>query len=166
MKPPIIQGHGSGSSYHNTPLTPNRNDFRETTLQTPTQKTLQEQDAIETLLFMSSPGNSGNMGHAFPPPRTMGSPQQSPLRTEFNVLRGAQGRRVGFDDTATSASATSSDTSARYRSKRGTEKLSKTRGKPDAIDRMLDEMSDSSSDDEDDPVLNYASPHRVAAGRV
>jgi hypothetical protein len=39
------------------------------------------------------------------------------------------------------------------------------RSRSDAIDRMLDEMGDSSSDEEE-LVLNYRSPRRVAAGRV
>jgi hypothetical protein len=37
--------------------------------------------------------------------------------------------------------------------------------RPDAIDRLLDEMADSSSDEEE-LVLNYTSPRRVTAGRV
>jgi hypothetical protein len=39
----------------------------------------------------------------------------------------------------------------------------KSRG--DAIDKMLDEMGESSSDEEE-LVLNYSSPRRIAAGRV
>jgi hypothetical protein len=132
-------------------------------MQTPTQKTIQEQDAMEALLFMSSPGNSGNMGHAFPPPaRSQMSPQQSPLRTEFNVQpltnRGAQGRRVEFEKASTS---TGSSEAGGYQGKSKAVGISRS----DAIDRMLDEMADSSSDEEE-LVLNYSSPRRVAAGRV
>lgn len=180
IKPPAISGQGSSSSYHNTsaPRTPNHTEFRDSqVLQTPTQKTIQEQDAIETLLFMSSPGNSGNLGHAFPPPRTQGSPQQSPLRATFNVHRATPGRRVLFDETATSASTESSDadtTDYRIKPKVRERQLMNTKASrkdksSDAIDRMLDEMADSSSD-EDGPAagLSYvtASPRRVAAGRV
>ena len=167
VKPPAISGQGSGS-YQNTsaPRTPSRAEYKDSpVMQTPTQKTIQEQDAIETLLFMSSPGNSGNLGHAFPPPRTIGSPQQSPLRAEFNIQKGAQGRRVGFDDRATTASTGSSEVGAENSNKLGPRPSKPQRGEPDAIDRMLDEMQDSSSDD-DEPALNYASPRRVAAGRV
>lgn len=110
---------------------------------------------------MSSPGNSGSLLHAFPPPRTVGSPQQSPLRAEFNIQRESQSRRVEFEEPLTSTSTGSSE-AADYRSKFGDVKLSKVRGQTDAIDRMLDEMSDSSSD-EDEPALKYASPRRVAA---
>jgi hypothetical protein len=133
-------------------------------MQTPTQKTLQEQDAIETLLFMSSPGNSGNMGHAFPP-KNQGSPQQSPLRTEFHVQRGAQGRRVEFDTAASGSTGSSEMGGAEYITKMAGKLRESGRGRPDAIDRLLDEMADSSSDEEE-LVLNYTSPRRVTAGRV
>ncbi|CAG8962301.1 hypothetical protein HYFRA_00005356 [Hymenoscyphus fraxineus] len=166
-KPPTIPGHNSNSSLlSNTPLTPNR-DMREgPRIHTPTQKTLQEQDAIETLLFMSSPGNSGNMAHTFPP-RSQASPQQSPLRTEFShQTRPAHGKKVGFDVTATSESAASSEASggAQYR-RRGTGGSGKTtREREAAIDRLLEEMGDSSSDEEERLVLNkYSSPRRSVA---
>jgi hypothetical protein len=42
---------------------------------------------------------------------------------------------------------------------------SSSKSRSDAIDKMLDEMGDSSSDDEE-LVLTYSSPRRVAAGRV
>lgn len=166
-EPPAIPGHGSNSSLNTpTPRTPNgRAEYMEPKgIQTPTQKTIQEQDAMEALLFMSSPGNSGNMGHAFPPPaRSQMSPQQSPLRTEFNMQpplnRGAQGRRVELEKAATSTSTGSSE-AGEYQ---GKAKVGSTR--PHAIDQLLDEMGDSSSDEED-IVLNYSSPRRVTAGRV
>ena len=162
-KPPSVPGHASNPSLlAGSPRTPNRAEFRDSQpMQTQAQKT-KEQDAIETLLFMSSPGNSGNMGHAFLPPRTVGSPQQSPLRAEFQMR--SHGKRVGFDETVATASTTSSD--REYRRKTFSEgRPSKTRrGQTDAMDRMLDEMSSSSDDDE--PSLNYDSPRRVAAGRV
>lgn len=165
-KPPTIPGQGSNSSVHtSTPRTPNgRTEYMEAkSLQTPTQKTIQEQDAMEALLFMSSPGNSGNIGHAFPPPqRSQMSPQQSPLRAEFNVQhtvnRGAQGRRVGFEKTATSTDSSEADG---YHGKRKVVGNARS----EAIDRLLDEMGDSSSDEEE-LVLSYSSPRRVTAGRV
>jgi len=116
---------------------------------------------------MSSPGNSGNVGHAFPPPRTQASPQQSPLRAEFNVhARGAQGRRVEFEAPPPSQSTESSETGgAEYRSKMRGKPVIRDRTRGEAIDRLLDEMGDSSSD-EDDIVLNYSNSRRVTAGRV
>ena len=120
-KPPTIPGQDSGSSHNtSTPRTPNgRSEYMDAkSTQTPTAKTIQEQDAMEALLFMSSPGNSGNMGHAFP---QLGgsqiSPQQSPLRAEFHVQpplhRGAPGRRVDFEEVAASTSTGSSEAGIR-----------------------------------------------------
>jgi hypothetical protein len=165
-KPPTIPGQGSSSSHTSMPRTPNRGDFNieSKPLQTPTQKTIQEQDAIETLLFMSSPGNSGNMGHQFPGSRTnQTSPQNSPLRAEFNIqdrARGALGRRVYLGKGPTGGVTSTGEQSYTQRNALDT---SKSRG--DAIDKMLDEMGDSSSDEEE-LALNYSSPRRVAAGRV
>ena len=168
-RPPAMPGQASHSSLNtSTPRTPNGGtEYMEAkSLQTPSQKTIQEQDAMEALLFMSSPGNSGSMGHAFPPPaRSQMSPQQSPLRTEFNIQpplnRGAQVRRVEFEQAATSTSTGSSE-AGDYAGK--AKAVGRTRPS-DAIDRLLDEMGDSSSDEEE-LLLNYSSPRRVAAGRV
>ncbi|KAH8678841.1 hypothetical protein BGZ60DRAFT_252241 [Tricladium varicosporioides] len=170
-KPPTMPGQHSNSSLRSsTPRTPNRHDYRDNTIiqiQTPTQKTIQEQDAIETLLFMSSPGNSGNMGpNPSFPPRSQASPQQSPLRAEFNMQRHAHGKKVGFDVPAISNSTESSEAGgAEYRSRHMIPSTSSTRSREAAIDRMLDEMGDSSSDEEE-LVVKYSSPRRsVAAGR-
>lgn len=168
-KPPSIPNHGSNSPYNTSaPRTPLRTDFRDNPIiQTPVQKTIQEQDAIETLLFMSSPGNSGNMGHTFPPPRTQGSPQLSPLRTEFNSrARVNQARRVEFDNSAASVSAESSEGSAEYRSKMRSKGLSQSKAKSEEMNRFLDEMRDDSSSDDEEITIKYSSPRRVAAGRV
>jgi hypothetical protein len=165
-KPPRMPHHGSNSP-RNGPHTPRRVEFRDTpAIQTSAQKTLQEQDAIETLLFMSSPGNSGNMGHAFPPPRTQASPQQSPLRTEFSAqAKAVHARRVEFDTRATSGSTESSEAGPEYRSQTRGKRVAQSRARGEAIDRILDQMADSSSD-EDDIVITFSSPRRLAAGRV
>lgn len=162
-KPPSIPGRGSNSPYHSTaPRTPHRAEFGER-IQTPTHKTIQEQDAIESLLFMSSPGNSGNMGHTFPPPRTQGSPQQSPLRAEF-MTRGPPGRRVEFEQSPPSMSNESSETGGvGYGSQIRRGPMNRYPARGEDVDRMLDEMGDSSSDEE--LVLTYTNS-RVAAGRV
>lgn len=70
-------------------------------------------------------------------------------------MRGTPGRRVGFEKSVTS-------TAYPQRSKMG---ISSGKRKQDAIDKLLDEMGDSSSD-EGELVLNYSSPRRVTAGRV
>ena len=164
-KPPTMPGQGStqAGSFTSTPRTPTMNHrphLQDTTMgiRTPTQKTIQEQDAIETLLFMSSPGNSGNMGPGFQNREPHGSPQQSPLRSEFNsqgTPRGARGRRVGFEKVVLSGSAGSSDAGG----------IGGKKSRSEAIDKFLDEFDDSSSDD-GELVINYSSPRRVAAGRV
>jgi hypothetical protein len=136
-------------------------------MQTPTQKTIQEQDAIETLLFMSSPGNSGTMGHApFPgarPNPNLASPQPNPLRVEYSAQergRGAHGRRVGFEEITTETD----DSSIETRVERPSKLVDRDGSREAALDRLLDEMGDASSDDEE-VVLSY-SPREVAAGRA
>ncbi len=71
---------------------------------------VREQDAIETLLFMSSPNNSTNLKHAFSP-SVSPAPQQGPLHESMHrhtpsgsFRKGLPGqrpaipqRRVGFD---------------------------------------------------------------------
>jgi hypothetical protein len=113
------------------------------------------------------------MGHNFPP-RSQASPQQSPLRTEFNIQqrRGPQGRKVGFEIDTTSGSTGSSEAGgAEYRSKhkarpKALAVAANVRDREEVIDRLLEETGDSSSDEET-LVLNYQSPRRgIAAGRV
>ncbi|KAJ6786613.1 hypothetical protein PWT90_08201 [Aphanocladium album] len=64
---------------------------------------VREQDAIETLLFMSSPGNSANLKHTFSP-SVSPAPQQGPMSSSNSFRKGLPGqrpaipqRRVGFD---------------------------------------------------------------------
>ncbi|XMA17771.1 hypothetical protein WAI453_010562 [Rhynchosporium graminicola] len=168
-KPPTMPNHGSNSPYSTSaPRTPLRRDLMDNTIvYSPAQKTVQEQDAIETLLFMSSPGNSGNLGHTFPPPRNQGSPRQSPLRAEFSShARLFPARRVEFETAAASESAESSAGSAEYRSKMKGKGMSQSKAKSEEMNRFLDEMRDESSSDEEEITLKYTSPRRVAAGRV
>ena len=96
-------------------------------MRTPSQKAAMEQDAIETLMFMSSPGNSGY--HPPPPP----SQTHTPSRRS----------QLGAADTAMSNS----------RTKRGGMLDGLDLGNEENIDRILDQMpagssSSSSSDDE------------------
>jgi hypothetical protein len=163
-KPPAISGQTSNSSLQTSnPRTPNRMDYRENAaIQTPTQKTIQEQDAIETLLFMSSPGNSGNMAHAFPP-RSQISPQQSPLRAEFHPQsRPIHGKKVGFDVTATSersAGSSASSSGAYRRSRIGV--TGNTREREAAVDQMIQDYD--SSSDEEDMAMKFTSPRSTLA---
>lgn len=150
--------HYSGDG--RSPTTPGRSSGMDSMLQTPTQKSIQERDAIETLLFMSSPGNSGNMKHAFPPPLSQ-APMQSPLRAEFGTPnQGSQGRRVEFSGVH---SDTRIDGEPPRPPRRHTPKhigISRS----DEIDQMLDQMAENESSD--DEIEIPITPRRLAAGRV
>jgi len=102
-----------------------------------------EADAVETLLFMASPGNSGYHPNASGAPESslrstapMSSSQPSPLRTQFhyNEKLSSPRRRVGFVDTTPNQK--TGDLSVEVRD----------------IDRMLDEPSDDSSDGLDEAI--------------
>ncbi|MCJ1370380.1 hypothetical protein MMC20_001593 [Loxospora ochrophaea] len=106
---------------------PSRGHNLSASMRTPSQKAAMEQDAIETLMFMSSPGNSGY--HPPPPP----SQTHTPSRRS----------QLGAADTAMSNS----------RTKRGGMLDGLDLGNEENIDRILDQMpagssSSSSSDDE------------------
>ena len=109
-----------------------------TTVRTPSQKAAMEKDAVETLLFMSSPGNSSY----HPPSQLPGTPLRNTFATQ---------KRVGF----TSAVGGLDSSDEEHRSTKSLVQqrpaLGSTRLKNgDDIDRILDAMpdDDSSSDDE------------------
>ncbi|RFU23592.1 hypothetical protein B7463_g12746, partial [Scytalidium lignicola] len=174
-KPPNLPGQStsdmsqySQQQFHSptpTPRTPIRggnsssnNRFQDGAagIRTPTQKTIQEQDAIETLLFMSSPGNSGNLNHAFPPPsRSQTSPQRSPLRTEFSPhIKGTpldvRSRRTASVRPEANTINGTGGGGGHYNAARAkmTSMDKNDRAREEAIDQLLDEMGDSSSDEE------------------
>jgi hypothetical protein len=137
--------------------TPHRGD---SVLQTPTQKSLQEQDAIETLLFMSSPGNP--MLNNFPGAQSQGSRVQSPLKAEFGTQRTGDEKSEG-----SSATPRAYETgTARYRGRRrmGGGLVGKGRLGEDELDRMLDTMGN--ADSSDDEIELPTTPMRSAMGRV
>ena len=96
---------------------------------TPSQSAAMEADAVETLLFMASPNNSGYN----PPSRAsqesllrtaqVFSSQTSPLRTQFSQTTVTSPKKVAFSGTGSSAPAFDKEA---------------------LIDRMLDELSDDS----------------------
>lgn len=165
--PPALHEQVSGCSETSqrsngtpTPQTPAKTMNPEHRIQTPSQKSVQEQDAIETLLFMSSPGNTGNINHTFPPIQGVSSQLQSPLRMEFaSQSRGLPGRRVEFrgvperSDGSDTSRLSGDDT----RFKGSFKKL-----RDDEIDQLLDSVADpESSDDEIEiPII----PRRLAVG--
>jgi hypothetical protein len=124
---------------------------------TPSQNAAMEADAVETLLFMASPVNSGyhpntsaaaesNQRSTAPP----SSSQPSPLRTQFHdhETLGSPRRRVGFVD-ATLPNQQPVDLSVEIRD----------------IDRMLDDASDDSGDGLDEAIRIVNHRARMAAPR-
>lgn len=162
--PPPGPSHTSPGAYQASgPQTPQRTVLRDASARNQsTRTTTQEQDAIETLLFMSSPGNVSSLGHALPPPRPQASPQRSPLRTELHIQpKEASNRRCAYS--VVFGQNTNVTTEHGSRPQSSTVPLDQEQST--VIDRLLDEMGESSSD-EDDMVMKYPSPRRVAAGRV
>lgn len=166
-KPPVLQTttnlsqSSNGSDIQSTPLTPGRGHPTDAILQTPTQKSIQEQDAIETLLFMSSPGHS-SLGQAFPQPQGQTSQAQSPLRTEFGgPLRSAQSRRVEFSESQR-LPPESPNPGRRRRPLSGAGQL-----RDDEFHKMLDSMPDHDDDSTDDDEIEIPiTPKRFATSRV
>jgi hypothetical protein len=166
-RPPMLVGRStsdlSQSSQHSKsaapPRTPNRaSDPVDHMFQSPDPKSLQERDAIETLLFMSSPGNSSTVGHPLPA-HGQASQYPSPLRGEFGfTLRGVQERSSEL----VGAGLGPSRDELRHApgARRARLKMS---GKPDDdLDKMLDNMAESESSDEDE--VEIVTPRRLAAG--
>ncbi|KAI9741491.1 MAG: hypothetical protein M1818_004297 [Claussenomyces sp. TS43310] len=153
-----LSKRSNGSNSDPTPHTPSRSQPTDDVLQTPTQKSIQEQDAIETLLFMSSPGNS-SMGQAFPQSQGQTSQVQSPLRTEFGApLHVAPGRRIEFPEARKSRLATLNTSSRRRIPMVEAGKLGE-----DEFDKLLDSMADESSDEEIEIPMT---PRRLATSNV
>lgn len=86
---------------------------------------VREQDAAESLLFMSSPGNSGNMKHGYVP--VTSSSQPLPGRHALPTSQPRKGlptskptpKRVGFEMSPSSVSDMDIDTSPQVRTPRG-----------------------------------------------
>ncbi|KAI9641718.1 hypothetical protein NHQ30_009574 [Ciborinia camelliae] len=157
--PPSMPGQSSASSHHSfnnsAPRTPNTSAYHHSERAiTSGQKTLQEQDAIASLILIGSPGNSQNRRPTLPPPQgNQASPQQSPLRAEFSLQMAQNGknkpaaqhqRRVEF---AESVSSGGSDNGYLAASHSKSAMRSNNNGRR-VTDRMLDEMVDESSDEE------------------
>jgi Whi5 like len=168
-RPPVLIGRSTSDLSQNSqpgnvvpPRTPNRTSHPvDLMLQTPNQKSIQERDAIETLLFMSSPGNSSTMGHSFPT-HGQASQQPSPLQAEFGaLLRSAQGRNVEFADGEMSRC---SDTPPLKHGARRARLEKNCRLGDGDFEKFLDNIPDTESSDEDE--IEIITPRRQAAGRV
>ena len=132
-QPPPLRTNGLVQLRANiAPSTPQRRPG--TGIRTPSQQAAVEKDAVESLLFMSSPGNSGY----YPPnnpltatsPRTTGLPGNGTPRSDRDRFH----PRADGNNAVESMKATGS---ARPLSDHD-------------IDKLLDEMPDDSSDDDDD----------------
>ena len=171
-RPPTLLGRSSSDLSQNTqppkgghsptPRTPNRTSHPvNVILQRTNQKSDQERDAIETLLFMSSPGNSNNMNHTFPAPG-QASAQPSPLRADFGApLRSVQGQDTEYVDSRSIGANEAGSTTPRGR-RPGYSAIGLTKSRDDIYDIMLDEQdTDSSDGDIEIPVT----PRQLAASR-
>lgn len=126
----------SGSS--DLPATPPPK--RTTKIRTPSQQAAVEKDAVETLLFMSSPGNSG-----YHPPAALPG---TPLRNGFasTTSQKAQSDIVAHDWPGTGTGKPYGPFSASKQQPHSRKTLS------DAdMNKMLDELPDTSSSDDEDP---------------
>ncbi|KAJ8060317.1 hypothetical protein OCU04_010651 [Sclerotinia nivalis] len=156
-KPPGQSSANSHHSFNNSsaPRTPKATAYnRSEHAMTSVNKTIQEQDAIATLLSMGSPGNSQSMGPTLTPPHgSQTSPRHSPLRAEFSLQRAQNGkgkmgpqsqRRVEFAESVSSGGSENGYPEASHRKSAMRNNLNGRR----VTDRMLDEMVDESSDEE------------------
>ncbi|RJE22473.1 hypothetical protein PHISCL_05205 [Aspergillus sclerotialis] len=117
---------------------------------THSQSTLMEQDAIETLLFMSSPENSGY--RASPQPRPDSIPKSiAPSVSGNSNLFGSQNKQSHMSPANEPSS------------KLSNEVLGLEANAGDEIDRMLDQMEDSDSDDERGFSSNHHSQMSVVS---
>ncbi len=154
-KPPLLQtntlsdlSQGSQVSAGIGPSTPSRHSHPvDPMMQAPTQKTVQEQDAIETLLFMSSPGNSSTMGHTFPASKGRASQLQSPLRADFGTsIHGSRNEGTELSSMPLSATNGRENFASRNRLKAHN---APRRLREEEIDRLLDSTPDPESSEED-----------------
>ncbi|TQS39245.1 hypothetical protein Golomagni_00229 [Golovinomyces magnicellulatus] len=190
----IRPGYSSHSpSSVSAPQTPQRIGSQRVgnTINPPSQTTTQEQDAIETLLFMSSPGNLNNMGHILPPPKLQTSPQRSPLRAELymmptkaTTLERGDRSDIGFRACEKLSGSWNCDNQKQLRqsSKKPNNNPQENMCRNAAIERLLEEMGDSSSDEDEIDLKNASSTtesrltnnsassstshHRATVGRV
>lgn len=145
-QPPPLRTNNLGTAL--TPVTPHAR--RQSKIRTPSQQAEVEKDAVETLLFMSSPGNSGKY-----PPGTL-------ARTS---MRNHVERQDGQTD---SRSFPGPNQDRGRQEKPGIPHFqhlrSPTRKRPlsDAeMDRILDEMPDTSSSDDGELQNTFQPPHSL-----
>lgn len=116
---------------------------------TPSQNAAMEADAVETLMFMASPNNSGHHPATFTPQESSlrstqtSLPQSSPLRSQFSLVQNVSSpKKVAFASTTP---------------------IGKPYDKIADIERMLDELSDEDSNDDLENAFNIAQRRQQAA---
>ncbi len=119
------------------------------TMRTPSQQAAVEKDAVETLLFMSSPGNSDYRPHT--------APSGTPLRSTFTPYASQASPNSAFvSKEARSRGMQPDGTLSALQQQHQSPDLQAKRPLSDAdINRMLDKMPDTSSSDDDDPQEPY-----------
>ncbi|KAI9890181.1 MAG: hypothetical protein M1814_004343 [Vezdaea aestivalis] len=141
--PSFANGSRTGSNLSNSsrespfPSTPPPRKEHLSQISTPQQNTAQEQDVVEALLNMSSPGNSQKPGfHTMP-----STPLQPPV---------GFGKRVVFAAGLGSGESSEEERARRMlASPKRDRQILTWRQKDEAIDRILDTMEDEASSDED-----------------
>ena len=136
--------HSSGNQFDSLsshlPITPP--PMKASKMRTPSQQAAVEKDAVETLLFMSSPGNS----NYHPPPALSGTARRNNLTSSA----------VNTDHTATvrqsKGAGPSRSTPITHLASQSRRPLSDAE-----LDKILDDMPDTSSSDEDDVRENRQS---------
>ena len=160
----------STSSVQSTiPATPPQRQGQAPLLRTPSQKAAMEQDAVETLLFMSSPGHSQQQQQQQQQQRRRirrerhGDDHNAVRRIEQAKAKAGRVKRVDFEGSRADDSSASSDDYER--DKDDSTRVGLGQSRDDAIDRMLDEMSeDESSDGEDMETVRTRVDHGVVNG--
>ncbi|KAL9095244.1 MAG: hypothetical protein Q9165_002500 [Trypethelium subeluteriae] len=144
-RPPSLPGHQYNHKQSpglHGPQTPNQNP-RATLIRTPTEQARAEKEALDTLMFMSSPGNSAYYAHTSHSSRG----QPSPMGTEVRRTVGFGGvQSVGTPAQSTSSSSAAVSPGGLARS------FAHIRKPPREVARILDEIEDEDSDGEEGPA--------------
>ena len=149
---PTADNFAPSIQYDVSPAAPRLSNGRPTPKhRTPSQNAAMEADAVETLLFMASPNNSGHPATFTPQESSLRSTQlsasqtshASPLRSQFNVNELLPTpKRVAFA---------------------GTTSLGKPYDKIADIERILDQFSDDESGDDLEEAFKISQRHQQAA---
>ncbi|KAK5130105.1 hypothetical protein LTR16_001742 [Cryomyces antarcticus] len=152
--PPMLSSiKATASASSHLPFAAPQTPGRPSILRGPTATAQAEQDAVESLLFMSSPKNSGHFPHTSQTSTALPSPLRTDFPTPKRVVFESRDARPG---TASSSGGGGgggggrSDLSdAGYQTQKESARRSKPGGRNEEIERILDEVESSSGDEED-----------------